>query len=333
METQQSTFDNARMRAEEVHEESTRFQLLAQEISHIIVGNQETVQALLIAILSKGHVLLEGLPGVAKTTMVNALAQGLGLDFKRIQFTPDLLPSDIIGTLMYNQKVHDFEVKKGPIFTNIVLADEINRAPAKVQSALLECMQEKQVTLGNETFKLDEPFLVFATQNPIEQEGTYTLPEAQVDRFMFKLTIGYPTQQQEKQIIQLKREVRHIKAVLTKADISRASELLKTMYVDEKIIDYIISLVCATRNPELFGLRKFAPYIKYGASPRATQNLFNAAIAFAFLKKRYFVLPDDVKAVCSWVLRHRIALQYQAQMDGIRVDDIIAEMLTIIPAP
>lgn len=318
---------------EAIREESTRFQGLQIEVGKVIVGQQDIVQFITIAILCNGHILLEGVPGVAKTTMIKAVTQALGLSFNRIQFTPDLLPADVIGTLMYNPKTQEFETKKGPIFANLILADEINRAPAKVQAALLEAMQEHQVTIGSETFKLDEPFLVFATQNPLEQEGTYRLPEAQVDRFMFKLLVGYPNIKDEEQIIHKSLSKPSILNVLKKEDIIKAQELISAMYVDEKITNYIVNIVFATRMPRSYGLKELEPLIQYGVSPRATLALYNAARAHAFLKQRHFVTPDDVKAVCPAILRHRILLTYQAEAENIETDYIIQKILNAVEAP
>jgi MoxR-like ATPase len=302
-------------------------------VSKVIVGQEEVIRFITIAILCNGHILLEGVPGVAKTTMIKAVTKALGLAFNRIQFTPDLLPADVIGTLIYNPKTHEFETKKGPIFANLILADEINRAPAKVQSALLEAMQEQQVTIGSETFKLEEPFLVFATQNPLEQEGTYRLPEAQVDRFMFKLLIGYPNIKDEEQIIKKSLTTHTLFNVLTKDDILKAQKLIQQMYVDDKITQYIVNIVFATRTPISYGLKELAPLIQYGVSPRATLALYHAARAYAFLKQRNFVTPDDVKAVCPAILRHRILLTYQAEAENIQTDYIIQKILSAVEAP
>lgn len=318
--------------AEQIREE-TKFNTIPQEVAKVIVGHEEIITFILISILCNGHVLLEGVPGVAKTTMIKAITKALGLSFKRIQFTPDLLPADLIGTLIYNQKIQDFETKKGPIFAHLILADEINRAPAKVQAALLEAMQEQQVTIGSTTYNLDKPFLVFATQNPVEQEGTYRLPEAQIDRFMFKLIVGYPTMAQEKEMITRTNNDSVINQQVTQADILSQQERVKQIYVDEKILNYIIALVFATRTPELFNLNQVQPLIKYGVSPRASIALINASQAHAFLKKRSFVTPDDVKAVAIPILRHRIALTYEADAQGIISDDIIRTIINTIPAP
>jgi len=318
---------------EAIREESLRFQSLHKEVSKVIVGQEEVIRFITIAILCNGHILLEGVPGVAKTSMIKAVTKALGLAFNRIQFTPDLLPADVIGTLIYNPKTHEFETKKGPIFANLILADEINRAPAKVQAALLEAMQEQQVTIGSETFKLEEPFLVFATQNPLEQEGTYRLPEAQVDRFMFKLLIGYPNIKDEEQIIKKSLSSHTLFNVLTKEDILNAQQLIQQMYVDDKITQYIVNIVFATRTPISYGLKELAPLIQYGVSPRATLALYHAARAYAFLKQRNFVTPDDVKAVCPAILRHRILLTYQAEAENIQTDYIIQKILSAVEAP
>lgn len=316
-----------------ISKESEQFQNLFNEVSKVIVGQQEAIKFMILSILSQGHVLLEGVPGVAKTTMIKALTKAMGLTFKRIQFTPDLLPSDLIGTLIYNPKTQDFETKKGPIFANLILADEINRAPAKVQSALLEAMQEQQVTIGSTTYMLDKPFIVFATQNPIEQEGTYRLPEAQVDRFMFKLIIDYPSITEEKSILQTSLNLDRIDTVINYNNIKSAQEIIEKIYCNEKIIDYIISITFATRSPELFKLNEIKKYILYGVSPRATLALHIASRAHAFLKKRHFVTPDDVKAVASPILRHRIILSYEAEADGISSDEIIKKILSTIDTP
>ncbi len=318
---------------DQIKEESNRFHALKIEISKIIVGQKDIVEFISLAILCNGHILLEGVPGVAKTTLIKAAAKSLGLSFQRIQFTPDLLPADLVGTLIYNPKVQDFETKKGPIFANLILADEINRAPAKVQAALLEAMQERQVTIGSTTYKLDEPFLVFATQNPVEQEGTYRLPEAQVDRFMFKLLVHYPTIDQEREILRRNLNLDLILKVLSKADITQAQKLVDQVYIDEKIIEYIVNIVFATRIPEGTSLTSIKSYLLYGVSPRATLALFHAAKAYAFLQKRHFVIPDDVKAVAPAILRHRLALTYEAEADNIQPDMVIKTILNTVPAP
>ncbi|MCL4360866.1 MoxR family ATPase [Candidatus Dependentiae bacterium] len=312
---------------------SDNFQQLTNEVNKIVVGQTETCNFILLAILCNGHILLEGVPGVAKTTIIKAVTKAMGLSFKRIQFTPDLLPADLIGTLVYNPKTQEFETKKGPIFANLILADEINRAPAKVQAALLEAMQEHQVTIGSTTHILEEPFLVFATQNPLEQEGTYRLPEAQVDRFMFKLIIGYPNIMQEREILHKNLDFEQIKQVLNKPEIFDAQKIVNQIYIDEKIINYIVDIVFATRTPENFGLTNLKKYISYGVSPRATIALHNAAKANAFLNKRNFVIPDDVKFVCPAILRHRLILNYEAEAENITSDHIIKTILQKIACP
>lgn len=314
---------------DQIKGESTQFQSIATEVSNVIVGQQAILDHILIGILCNGHILLEGVPGVAKTTIIKAFAKALGLQFNRIQFTPDLLPADVVGTLVYNQKTNEFDTKKGPIFANLILADEINRAPAKVQSALLEAMQEQQVTIGSNTFLLDRPFLVFATQNPIEQEGTYRLPEAQVDRFMFKLHVHYPTKAEERELVRRTLDISSLKQIITAADIHKAQQLVQEVFVDEKIVEYIVNIVFATRDahPEL------KQYIECGVSPRATLALFHAAKAHAFLRRRHFVTPDDVKAIAPSVLRHRIMLTYQAEAENITTDILIQKIIQIIPSP
>lgn len=318
---------------QQIKDESNRLSILGHEVSKVIVGQKDNIDFITIALLCNGHILLEGVPGVAKTTMIKAITQALGLHFNRIQFTPDLLPADLIGTLIYNPKTGEFETKKGPVFANLVLADEINRAPAKVQSALLEAMQEHQVTIGSETFILDEPFLVFATQNPIEQEGTYRLPEAQVDRFMFKLLVDYPKKDEELEILNRTFNSSTIQCSLTKNDIFAFQSLVKQIYMDPKIAHYILDIVFATRDPHAYKLSRIASYIQHGVSPRATLALSHAAKAYAFMKKRHFVTPDDVKAVAPAVLRHRLGLGYEAQAEEITADQIIDTILNTIPAP
>ncbi|MDH3982483.1 MAG: MoxR family ATPase, partial [Kiritimatiellaceae bacterium] len=300
-----------------------------------IVGQEYLIDRLIISMLANGHVLLEGVPGLAKTLTINTLAQALDTTFQRIQFTPDLLPADIIGTLIYNQKDGDFFIKKGPVFANVILADEINRAPAKVQSALLEAMQEKQVTIGDETFKLPKPFLVMATENPIEQEGTYPLPEAQVDRFMLKLKVGYPTIEEERRILDRmahsETEIA-INAVLHPDEILKAREIVDEIYIDEKIKDYILSIVFATREPEKYNL-DIRDYLQYGASPRATINLTMGARAHAFMQGRGYVTPQDVKSIAPDVLRHRVIVSYEAEAEEMTSEDLIETILSEIPVP
>ncbi len=319
-----------------IQSESVFVDKIKEQISHTIIGQEVMVERLLIGMLCKGHILLEGLPGLAKTLAIKSLASAVDGSFQRIQFTPDLLPADIIGTLIYNQGSNDFQVRKGPIFANFILADEINRAPAKVQSALLEAMQEKQVTIGKDTYKLEEPFLVLATQNPIEQEGTYPLPEAQVDRFMLKVLIGYPTKEEERQIIRLnlgEESIRRINAVVKPSDILNARDVLTSIYMDEKIERYIIDIVFATRNPGDYKLDSIKNFIQYGASPRASINLALAAKAVAFLNKRGFVIPDDVRYIAKDVLRHRIGLTYEAEAENKNTDHIISEILSKVEVP
>ncbi len=320
---------------EKIQKESAFVDMLNMEMNKVIIGQKHLTESLLIGLLSGGHILLEGVPGLAKTLAINTLAQAISVHFSRIQFTPDLLPADLLGTLIYSQKKEEFVVKKGPIFTNFVLADEINRAPAKVQSALLEAMQEKQVTIGEETYPLQEPFLVMATQNPIEQEGTYPLPEAQVDRFMLKVIISYPKKEEEKLIIQsnLLKNFPKANAVIKAEDILRAREAVKDVYMDEKIQKYIVDIVFATRNPEEYGLKKFKDLINFGGSPRASINLAKAAKAFAFIKRRGYVLPEDVRAIAHDVLRHRIGLTYEAEAENITTEEIISEILNVVEVP
>lgn len=313
--------------------ESIQFSRIRQEIAKIIVGQDEVIDQLLICILCNGHLLIEGVPGLAKTTLVKTVAQALGLSFKRIQFTPDLLPADLIGTLIYNPKTQEFETKKGPLFANIVLADEINRAPAKVQSALLESMQEHQVTIGTQTHTLDNPFFVFATQNPIEQEGTYQLPEAQLDRFLFKVVVTYPTKIQEKEMLSRVFQQHTIQQPCSHQEIMDAQEMVKQVYMSDKIVDYLINIIFATRTPETYQLSELKPLLSYGVSPRATLALSHAAKAHAFLQGRHFVIPDDVKAIAKPVLRHRIILSYEAEATNTNSDTVIARILLTIPTP
>ncbi len=309
--------------------------LVTQGMDQTIVGQKHLVESLLIALLSNGHVLLEGVPGLAKTLAIKTLAQIIDAKYSRIQFTPDLLPADVIGTMVYSVKSEQFQVKKGPIFANFVLADEINRAPAKVQSALLEAMQERQVTIGDKTFRLDEPFLVMATQNPIEQEGTYPLPEAQVDRFLLKVVIGYPTREEEKLIIRqnLSNDRREIRPLLRPEEIIEAQKVVEKIYIDEKIERYIVDIVFATRFPDEYGLADLKSIIAFGASPRASISLARAAKAYAFLHQRGYVIPEDVRAVCHDVLRHRIGLTYEAEANNISADEIISEILDKVVVP
>ena len=320
---------------EKINKESAIIDMLMLEINKVIVGQKHMSERLLVALLSNGHILLEGVPGLAKTLAISTLAKTIDAKFSRLQFTPDLLPADIIGTQIYSPKNEKFSVKKGPIFANFILADEINRAPAKVQSALLEAMQERQVTIGGESFPLDKPFLVMATQNPIEQEGTYPLPEAQVDRFMLKVVIDYPKKEEEKMIIRhnLAKTFPTVNAVLKTDAIIRARDLVKEVYMDEKIEQYIIDIVFATRYPEQYGLEKFKDMISFGGSPRASINLAAACKAYAFIKRRGYVIPEDVRALCHDVLRHRIGLTYEAEAENITSEDIITEILNTVEIP
>ena len=318
-----------------INKESEIIDILMLEMNKVIVGQKHMTERLMIALLSNGHVLLEGVPGLAKTLAISTLAKTIDAKFSRLQFTPDLLPADIIGTQIYSPKNENFSVKKGPIFANFILADEINRAPAKVQSALLEAMQERQVTIGGESYKLEKPFLVMATQNPIEQEGTYPLPEAQVDRFMLKVVIDYPKKEEEKMIIRhnLAKTFPTVNAVLKTDAIIRARNLVKEVYMDEKIEQYIIDIVFATRYPEQYGLEKFKDMISFGGSPRASINLAAACKAYAFIKRRGYVIPEDVRALCHDVLRHRIGLTYEAEAENITSEDIITEILNTVEIP
>jgi len=320
---------------EKINKESAIIDMLTLEIGKVIVGQKEMTERLLVALLSSGHILLEGVPGLAKTLAISTLSQTIDAKFSRLQFTPDLLPADLIGTQIYSSKKEQFSVKKGPIFANFILADEINRAPAKVQSALLEAMQERQVTIGGETFKLEEPFLVMATQNPVEQEGTYPLPEAQVDRFMLKVIIDYPQKDEEKLIIRhnLAQTFPTVNKVLSKDAIIQARNIVKQVYMDEKIEQYIIDIVFATRNPEKYGLEKLKDLISFGASPRASINLAIASKAYAFIKRRGYVIPEDVRALCYDVLRHRINLTYEAEAENISSEDIIKDILNTVEIP
>lgn len=315
-----------------IKDESARWSILKQEIKKTIVGQDHIIERLLVGLLCNGHILLEGVPGLAKTTLIKTLAHGLGVDCNRIQFTPDLLPADVIGTLLYNPQTQEFQTKKGPIFTNLLLADEINRAPAKVQSALLEAMQERQVSIGDKTYFLDKPFLVMATQNPIDQEGTYRLPEAQVDRFMFKVLLTYPSKTEEKEMLFRLEAAHATQKMLSKAEIEKAQHAVTQIYVDEKVVEYIVSLVQATRYPDQYKL-SLGQYLAYGASPRATIALLQASRGFAFLKGRHFVIPDDIKTIACDVLRHRIMLTYEAEADGKKADDLIMQIIDHIPVP
>lgn len=308
---------------------------LREEISHVIIGQSHMLDRLLIGLLSNGHVLLEGVPGLAKTLTIKSLAQAIHAKFSRIQFTPDLLPADVIGTMIYNQQRNEFIVRKGPIFANFILADEINRAPAKVQSALLEAMQERQVTIGESTYKLDEPFLVLATQNPLEQEGTYPLPEAQVDRFIMKVIVDYPKMHEEQLVLRqgIQGNFPSVKQVVSVQEVMNARDLTKQIYMDEKIEQYILDIVFSTRRPEEYKLEKLKPLISYGASPRGSINLGLASKAQAFLNKRGFVIPEDVKSICKDVLRHRIGLTYEAEAENVKVEDVIEDVLRQINVP
>ena len=318
-----------------IKEKSDVIKKIVDEIGNVVVGQKYVVERMLIGLIADGHILLEGLPGLAKTLAVNSLANAIQADFKRVQFTPDLLPADLIGTLIYNPQSGDFSVKKGPVFTNIVLADEINRAPAKVQSALLEAMAERQVTISDTTYSLPNPFLVMATQNPIEQEGTYPLPEAQLDRFMLKLQVVYPTLPDEKIILQrmTKKIKLQTKPVLNLQDINEVKDLVHDIYIDEKIEDYIVDIVFATRQPEQYGLKDLKSLISVGGSPRATINLTLAARAYAFLQGRSFVIPEDIKIIGKDVLRHRIILSYEAEAQSLKSDDIIKMVFDGVPIP
>lgn len=318
-----------------IERESAFVDLLTMELGRVIVGQRHLVESLLIGLLADGHILLEGVPGLAKTLAISTLSKSIDSQFARVQFTPDLLPADLIGTMIYSQKQENFEVKKGPIFANFVLADEINRAPAKVQSALLEAMQERQVTIGEHTYPLPKPFLVLATQNPIEQEGTYPLPEAQVDRFMLKVCLDYPQKEEEQQIIRqnISGSFPAVNAVVKPADIMNARAVVRDVYVDEKIERYIVDIVFATRRPKEYGLSSYASMIGFGGSPRASINLALAAKAYAFIRRRGYVVPEDVRAVCMDVLRHRIGLTYEAEAENVTSEMIITEVLNRVEVP
>ena len=320
---------------ERIERESSFVDTLSMGMNQVIVGQKHLVESLLIGLLSDGHILLEGVPGLAKTLAIKTLADLVKANFSRIQFTPDLLPADVLGTQIYSQKNEEFKIKRGPIFANFVLADEINRAPAKVQSALLEAMQERQITIGEQTFKLDDPFLVLATQNPIEQEGTYPLPEAQTDRFMLKVVIGYPKKEEEQQIIRqnITGERKKVLPVISTEEIRKAREVVRQVYLDEKIEKYIVDIVFATRQPEQYGLENLKPMINFGGSPRASINLALAARAYAFIHRRGYVIPEDVRTVCYDVLRHRIGLTYEAEANNMTSEDIITEVLNAVQVP
>jgi MoxR-like ATPase len=331
-----STSPDIRELNERINQQSAFIDLLQMELNKSIVGQKHMVERLLIGLLANGHILLEGVPGLAKTLAIKSLAQAIHAKFARIQFTPDLLPADVLGTMVYNPQAHEFAVRKGPIFSNFILADEINRAPAKVQSALLEAMQERQVTIGDSTYKLEEPFLVLATQNPIEQEGTYELPEAQVDRFMLKVVITYPKKEEERHIIRQNlnpHSVSTINAVVTPQDIIKARALVREVYMDEKIEQYILDIVFATRFPEEYKLAKLKPLISYGASPRASISMALAAKAYAFIKRRGYVIPEDVRAVCHDVMRHRIGVTYEAEAENITSENILNDILNVVEVP
>ena len=328
--------ENIKELNERIQRESAFVDVVQMEMGKVIVGQKPLIENLLIGLLANGHILLEGVPGLAKTLAINTLAHTMDAKFSRIQFTPDLLPADVTGTLIYSQKSEQFQIKKGPIFANFILADEINRSPAKVQSALLEAMQERQVTIGDESFRLPEPFLVMATQNPIEQEGTYPLPEAQVDRFMLKVVVKYPKKEEEKQIIRMNNSGEGLpkpSVVIKPEDIVRARKVVRDVYMDEKIEKYIVDIVFATRNPEEYGLSKFKNMIAFGGSPRASISLSMASKAYAFIRRRGYVIPEDVRAVCYEVLRHRIGLTYEAEADNITSENIIADILNTIEVP
>lgn len=318
-----------------IQKESAFVDILTMEMNKVIVGQKHLVENLLIGLLANGHILLEGVPGLAKTLAINTLASAVDAKFSRIQFTPDLLPADVTGTMIYSQKSEQFQIKKGPIFANFILADEINRSPAKVQSALLEAMQERQVTIGEETFKLPEPFLVMATQNPIEQEGTYPLPEAQMDRFMLKVVVDYPKKEEERLIVRMNNSGTFPKAspVMKPEDIVRAREVVRDVYMDEKIERYIVDIVYATRTPGDYGLGKLEGLIAYGASPRASISLALASKAYAFIRRRGYVIPEDVRAVCNEVLRHRIGLTYEAEAENVTPENIISEIVNAVEVP
>jgi len=332
----QQTAEDIRLLNDKINDAAGFVTRINDELSKVIVGQHGMIERLMIGLLSNGHVLLEGVPGLAKTLAIKSLAQTIKANFSRIQFTPDLLPADVVGTMIYNQGKNEFYVRKGPIFSNFILADEINRAPAKVQSALLEAMQERQVTIGDTTYKLDEPFLVLATQNPIEQEGTYPLPEAQVDRFMLKVVINYPSKADEQLIIRQNTQgltFPPINPVASTSEILTAKSLVRQVYVDEKVENYILDIVFATRYPDKYNLSKLKPLISFGGSPRASINLALAAKAYAFLNKRGYVIPEDVRSICKDVLRHRIGLTYEAEAENVNAEDVINEILKTVNVP
>lgn len=336
MESTSAAAPDIRLLNERIHQHSAFIELLMTELNKTLVGQKHMAERLLIGLLSGGHVLLEGVPGLAKTLAIKSLATAIAAKFSRIQFTPDLLPADVLGTMVYNPQAHEFSVRKGPIFANFILADEINRAPAKVQSALLEAMQERQVTIGETTYKLEEPFLVLATQNPIEQEGTYELPEAQVDRFMLKVVITYPKQEEERMIIRQNLQTgaaAGIQPVVSTAEILQARQLVREVYMDEKIEQYILDIVFATRFPENYKLQKLKPLLSYGGSPRASIALAHAAKAHAFIRRRGYVIPEDIRAICHDVLRHRIGLTYEAEAENITTEMVINEILNVVEVP
>lgn len=330
------TAEDIRLLNEKINHSANFIDKIHDEIGKVIVGQSHMLERLLIGLLSNGHILLEGVPGLAKTLSIKSLANTINARFSRIQFTPDLLPADVIGTMIYNQQKNEFVVRKGPIFANFILADEINRAPAKVQSALLEAMQERQITIGNSSYLLEEPFLVLATQNPIEQEGTYPLPEAQVDRFMLKVIIDYPSKSEEQAIIRQNvwgTQLPRVNAVVSSSEVLAARELVREVYMDEKVEQYIIDIVFASRYPEKYNLGKIKPLISYGGSPRASINLALASKAYAYLNKRGYVIPEDVRNICKDVLRHRIGLTYEAEAENVNIEMIINEILKAVNVP
>lgn len=334
MDAQNTNVDIAQIN-EKIEKESAFVDILTQEMNKVIIGQKQMIERLLIGLIGRGHILLEGVPGLAKTLAINTLSNAVDGSFSRIQFTPDLLPADVVGTMIYNMKVNDFSIKQGPIFANFVLADEINRAPAKVQSALLEAMQEKQVTIGDETFILDKPFLVMATQNPVEQEGTYPLPEAQVDRFMLKTVIDYPNINEEQQVVRanLAGDFNKVKSVVSIEQILKAQEAVKDVYMDEKIEKYILDLVFATRYPDQYKLDEIKPLISFGASPRGSINLATCAKCYAFIRRRGYVIPEDVRAVVMDVLRHRVGITYEAEAENVTSEDLIAKIVNEVEVP